>query len=163
MRHWLRTLALTLTLAPASAPAIIAAGCGQSLGTPAIHTAGGTTAGPQDGPAIPLPDNQGYAEVVLDRTGVIPGKAGGARINVYFLIQDLKSSFVPVPTDVTVKAVPPDGEPVNLKLKHEPAQGKEIDKSRFASPPGNFDYDELRGEATATVGGKPVTQPFAFR
>jgi hypothetical protein len=119
--------------------------------------------GPHGGSAIPLGDHQGYAEVVLDRTGATPGKAGGVRICVYFLTQDLKSSLSPVPTDVTVKAVPPDGEPVTLTLKPEPGQGKKMDKSRFASPPGNFDYDELRGEVSATVDGKPVTQPFAFR
>jgi hypothetical protein len=157
MRPWLRTLTLTL------APTIIGAGCGQSLGTPAVHTAEGTITGPHGGSAIPLGDIQGYAEVVLDRTGAIPGKAGGVRINVYFLTQDLTKSLSPVPTDVTVKAVPPDGESVTLTLKHEPVQGKEIDKDRFVSPPGNFDYDELRGEVTATVGGKPVTHPFAFR
>ena len=79
---------------------------------------------------------------------------------VYFLGPDKAAAMAPPPGDVRVKVIPPEGEPSELALKAEP---KGADTARFASPPGRYDYDELRGEVTATVGGGSVTTPFAMR
>ncbi|MFO0911275.1 MAG: hypothetical protein U0794_23540, partial [Isosphaeraceae bacterium] len=64
----------------------------------------------------------------------------------------------------SIKAVPPGAEPVTVNLKADPGSDKlPGDKGRFTSPPGNFDFDELRGEVSASLNGQTETVPFAFR
>lgn len=155
MRRWTPTLTLALVLAAAG----VVSGCGSGPSTPAAGQ--GTKIGPHGGPALPLGES-GFAEVVLDRSKVKPVTNDGARIQVYFLDPGLKAPLSPAPTEVTVKAEPPGESPLTLTLKPEPGD-KPLDKGRFVSPPGKLDYDELRGEVTATVNGSAVTQPFALR
>jgi hypothetical protein len=152
MRHGLRCALLL--------PASLVLGCGTITPAPPI-TAKGTTIGPHGGSAVPLPDDKGYAEVVVERESRAI-KSARSRIAVYFLTSDLKSPFGGAPSGVIVKAVPPEGEAVTLTLAPAPASSDKAGKCRFVSDPGKFDYDELRGELTATIDGKSMTQPFAF-
>jgi hypothetical protein len=153
---------IAIAMAMAIASAVSASGCG-TIGGAATPTAPGTTVGPHGGTAVPLPGDRGYAEVQLDRTGVKPGRPGGARLNVYFLASDLKAPLSASPTEVTVKAIPPGGEALTLTLRPDAPGDKKAAPGRFTSPPGDLDYDELRGEVSATIDGQTSTVPFAFR
>lgn len=126
----------------------LAVGCG--VGTPAVSS-GGTKIGPHGGVARPI--GAGYAEVLIDKD--FKKKGAKPRIVVYFLGPDAKTALASAPTDVSVKAVPPVGEPSTALLS---AEG-----DRFVSPFGDYDHDELQGVVSATVGGQPLTVNFAFR
>ena len=138
----------------AAAPLAVV-GCGGGSST--TVTAAGTTAGPHGGLAIPLPDGKGFAEVVVEKDPKAkPGsKSAMPKIAVYFLGPDVKTPLTPAPTTVSVKSIPPTGESATVSLT--------LDGTRFITPPGDFDYDELRGELTATFDGQSATVPFAFR
>ncbi|MFO0910524.1 MAG: hypothetical protein U0794_19625, partial [Isosphaeraceae bacterium] len=107
MHRTVRPLALTCLLGAVAS----LAGCGSDSPV-ASPVAEGTRVGPHGGPAIPLSGAKGYAEVVLDRSGVKPGSTNGARLFVYFLDHDLKAELSPLPSEVSIKAVPPGAEPV---------------------------------------------------
>ncbi|HEV3162696.1 MAG TPA: hypothetical protein VGZ22_01550 [Isosphaeraceae bacterium] len=140
--------------------AMTMSGCG-SVGVSASPDLVAAT-GPHGGRAVLLPGGAGYGEVVVEHDkSSRPGPAS-ARLVVYFLKTDLKTPLSPAPLDVRVKAVPPNGEPATVPLTPQAKRGDAMSSGRFASAPGNFDFDELQGDLTATVAGQTVTRPFSF-
>lgn len=131
-------------------------GCG--AGGASSEPPGGTLKqdmGPHGGAAVPLGD-RGYVEVVMDAGG---GRPGQSRLVAYFLSTDRKSPLAATPASVTASLQLPTGESPSVAFT---ADGK-TGENRFASPPGDYAFDELRGEVTAALDGETFTVPFAFR
>ena len=136
-----------------------ATGCGGSA--PQVTTElAQAMPGLNGGTAYPIPGDFGYAEIVVERTK--PGQP--VTLVVYFLDPTAKKALPVAPTAVRAKLVlPVDNEPikdVTLTAKAKPGAGE---GTRFASAPGPFDFDELRGELFLTLSGQDVVVPFAFR
>jgi hypothetical protein len=81
---------------------------------------------------------------------------------VYLLDPELKAPLTSAPTEISVKIIPPVGDPATLSLKPDPDAKDPLAKQRFASAPGKYDYDELKGEITATIDGQSSTQTFSM-
>jgi hypothetical protein len=146
----------------ASTSILFGGGCGGEP-TPAAAAPRGSTTGPHGGIAVPLPGDQGYAEVVVERIASKGTAKAPSKLAVYFLNADLKAPLSPLPTNVAVKAILPTGDTANPTLTLEPKSSDPLAAGRHVSPTGDFDYDELSGEVTATVDGASVSLPFAFR
>lgn len=111
------------------------------------------------GTAYPIPGDLGFVEVVVERTK--PGKP--VILAAYFLDSTAKSAMTTEPATVKARLVIPlEDAPkdVTLSAKAKPGSGT---GKRFATEPGNFDFDELRGDLFVTLEGKELTVPFAFR
>jgi hypothetical protein len=54
-----------------------------------------------------------------------------------------------------------EGGHESLALEPQPAPKDPAGVGRFASDPGKFDYDEIQGEHSVTLGDQVVTRPFA--
>ena len=132
-------------------------GCGRSFTTPARHTSAN---GPHGGFAVPLPNQLGYAEVVIE-VGTAPrGKEPDSQVVVYFLQPDLKTALAPLPSNASVKLLFPDKEPATVSLSPQPNPEDPAGTGRFASSPGPYLVDEPIGELTATVSGSPFRGSF---
>ncbi len=112
------------------------------------------------GTAYPIPGDLGYAEVVIERSR--PGQP--VTLAVYFLDSTAKKAMASEPAEVRAKLViPVEDAPKDVKLSTKSKSSGKSEGIRFATEPGNFDFDELRGELFVTLEGKEVAVPFAFR
>jgi hypothetical protein len=118
--------------------------------------------GPHGGPALPLPGDQGFGEVVLE-TDPAAKPGSPPRVVIYFLRADLKTALDATPTAVIVKLKQPSGEPTELTLSNTPKPGDSAGGSRFASPPVKDPTDPLIGDVLVTLGGQTTTIPFSSR
>jgi hypothetical protein len=141
--------------------AALSAGCGGS--PPADPAAVVATVGPHGGRAVSLPDKKGLVEVVVE-----PAK-GSTKANrqvvlaVYLLGPDGKSALSPAPSQVAVSVVTPQdttAKPVSLRAEDAAKPGTSVGL-RYVSDPGDFDYDELRGDVSITIEGREVKARFA--
>lgn len=140
--------------------AVVPLGCGGAAGTTMSTKALPAKPGTHGGTAFPLPDEKGYAEIVVEP--VKQTKAGREVVlAVYFLTADLKLALPSAPADVFAKMTLPGEE--GEKRVNLIATPKSPNDGRFATEVGRFDYDEIRGELAATIGGSPITVPFAIR
>jgi hypothetical protein len=134
------------------------AGCGD--GTPkASESVLKSVTGPHGAMALPIPGDKGYVEPLVERPGSgKPGAKLGAPVFAVYLLQpDGKSPLASAPTSVSANLrIPGQDSPVLVALSPD-ATG------RFVSAPGDYEYDELRGEISLTLDGAAVTVPFAFR
>ena len=150
MRFALRTLT-PLLLA-------LSLGCGERASTPDALPVVARVFGPHNGPAVALPGDRGYAEVLAE-----PGRAGqDPSLVVYFLDPDLKRVLSPLPSDVRVKLNVAGGETEEMPLSHAPKSKDKAGSGRMASPPVSVDPDRVSGELSATVEGHPFTVAFAI-
>jgi hypothetical protein len=135
------------------------AGCGPGGGQVAPPAPTPST-GPHGGPAVPLPGDSGFGEVVVEP---MPSRSAplNARVAVYFLERDLKSPLSPPPTDVRLDLDLPGGESAALPLSPEPKADDAAGRGRFVSRPGPYLMDQVMGKLTATVSGQGFTRPFA--
>jgi hypothetical protein len=110
--------------------------------------------GPHGGPAVALPDDRGYVEIVSEatRTGTDPVVAA------YFLKPDLKTPLVPPPGDARIRTG--DSE-VPLSASPGPTRDP-AGAGRMVSGPLPIDPDRIAGELSVTVDGQPFTAPFAL-
>lgn len=134
------------------------AGCG---GQPPVETTEIAKAQPglNGGTAYPIPGDLGYAEVVIERGR--PGQP--VTLAVYFLDSTAKKSLSSDPEKVRAKLViPVEDSPKEVKLSAKAKNGKSEGK-RYATEPGNYDFDELKGELFVTLDGKEITLSFMFR
>ena len=150
---------LIFSLLAAIAPLLIS-GCGGQADVKVTEVAQAKP-GLNGGTAFPLPDKLGYAEVVVERTK--PGQP--VTVAVYFLDETATKPLAKTPTSVKASLqLPTDQEPkaVSLSAK-EKTGGKPAVGPRFATAPGPYDFDELKGDVQVTLDGKEVTVPFALR
>ncbi len=151
MRYAPRTSAPLLFL-------VLALGCGERASTPDASTVVAKVFGPHNGPAVALPGDRGYAEVIAE-----PNRGGqDPSVVVYFLDSDLKRVLSPLPSDVRVKLAIPGGGIEELALSPSPKPRDRAGSGRMASPPVPVDPDRVSGELTATVEGQPFTMAFAI-
>lgn len=135
-----------------------AEGCAK--GTPANSTASAPAAGPHGGFAAALPNNQGFAEVVIEADAAGAGAAPRTQVVVYFLAPDLKSALTALPTGVSVRLMFPDKDAETIPLSAQAKADDPTGGGRFASNPGQYFLDEPIGELTATLGGQAFTAAF---
>ena len=137
---------------------VLALGCGGQASTPDASTVVAKVFGPHNGPALALPGDRGYAEVLAE-----PNRGGrDPSVVVYFLDPDLKRVLSPLPTDVRVKLAIPGGGIEELPLSPAPKPRDRAGSGRMASPPVPVDPDRLSGELSAIVEGQPFTVAFAI-
>lgn len=146
-------IALTSILAAASA------GCGAGGGGSSA-TSLPSKSGVHGGTAFPLPNDRGYAEVVIEPQKVT--KAGREVVlAVYFLKPDLKAALEPAPSGVAAKlAVPGQEAPATPTFAPKPLKPGD---GRFATEVGPYDVDEIRGEVTGSLDGQAFAVPIAIR
>ncbi len=111
--------------------------------------------GPHQGPAYALPDGLGYAELANDPKAEEQDRTAATALVVYFLKPDAKTSLTPAPTDVKFQATIGRKNQV-IDLKPAPKADDPAGESRFASQPGPYRLEDLRGDLAAKAGGTPV-------
>lgn len=118
--------------------------------------------GPKGTAALALPDQLGYVEPIVERTGA--GKSAKTAFAAYFVASDGKTPLDPAPSNVEATLTLQGSEsPTTVALSPRP-QGNDVwGKARFATEPGEYNSDEIRGELRATIGGKAVKVPLALR
>jgi hypothetical protein len=149
--HQIRNTALVL----AGFLGIGLAGCG-SQSYPEIPK--GISQGPHGGMAFELSDGLGYCELKYETKGT--GAASKTELAVYFLQPDGKTAISPAPTDAQA-VIEATGDTVKLQAAAAPSD--DAGGARFIFPPGSVDEDQLQGELSATIDGKPAKVKFHFR
>lgn len=119
------------------------------------------TVGPHQGTAYALPDGLGYAEVVNEPSASERDRAAPTAIVIYFLGPDAKAALTPAPTDVKFQVASGRGKGQAVSLSAGPKSDDPAGASRFASPTGPYQLEDLHGELTAKAGGKPAKIPIA--
>ena len=107
---------------------------------------------------VPLPDKQGYVELLNDKRQRKYG-ASETTIVAYLLGPDQKTALGQKPTNVSVKLDTPSGQQT-ISLLAKPDQGDSVGSARFASEFGPFDLNQRGGEVTVAIDGKTLTTPF---
>lgn len=138
---------------------LIAPGCGATRTEPDRQINSATANGPHGGPALPLPDDKGFAEIVIERG---TKKKDPSRFAIYFLASDLKAPLTPLPAEVRATLVSNEGE-ASLAFSPDPKPRDPAGPGRFSSPTGSYDADEYTGELSAVLDGQTFTRPFALR
>lgn len=134
-------------------------GCGKS--DVVVTEVAKSKAGLNGGIAFPLPESQGHAELVVER-----GKPGQPVVIAIYLLDDTATKAMTAKAS-SIKAtlqLPTDPEPKPVTFTEKPkAGGKPPIGTRFATAPGPYDFDELKGDIFVTIDGKELTVPFALR
>ena len=134
-------------------------GCGKS--DVVVTEVAKSKAGLNGGVAFPLPESQGHAELVVER-----GKPGQPVVIAVYLLDDTATKAMTAKAS-SIKAnlqLPTDPEPKSVAFTEKPkAGGKPPSGTRFATAPGPYDFDELKGDIFVTIDGKELTVPFALR
>jgi hypothetical protein len=135
-------------------------GCGGG-GNTVNPTIAANRPGPHGGMAFPLPADRGHVEVVVEKPA--NWKPGGkSSLVVYFLDATASGPITVTPSDVTVKVqLPSKPEPETVTLAA--STDKKASEVKYASVPGDYDFDTMSGDVTATLDGQPVTVPFMLR
>ena len=122
--------------------------------------------GPHNGLMIPLPQNEGFAEI-LNQEATSAGSRQRGRlprmIVVYFLGADKKSALSTAPTAVSVKflgeTAGTEGPAISLSPAADPKDP--AGAMRFTSAAGDYDLARRRAKLTADlVGGQKLDEGF---
>jgi hypothetical protein len=118
---------------------------------------------------IRLPEDKGFVEIVNEPEVSDRRNAPPTSIVAYYLQADGKSPLSPAPSDVSFtidtgggretrgKQGPGPAVPLNAEPKADDPAGA----GRFASKPGPYVLDGIRGTLTAKVSGKETSISFA--
>lgn len=141
--------------------ALVLIGCGSATEPEVVTQIAQSKPGLNGGMAFPLPENLGYAEVVIERSK--PGAP--VVLAVYFLDESVTKEIASEPASVSATLeLPTEETPKTVSLTAKAATNGKAGKGRkFVSAPGAYDFDELKGKITASVNGKEVSVPFAMR
>jgi hypothetical protein len=131
-------------------------GCGSGLPAPPAPTTAPSKVGPHGGMAFPMLEGQAYAEVVNEPPIEDRRSNSTTAIVVYFLGMDAKESATTVPAEVKFVLDLGRGSTRVISLKAEPKTGDPAGGARFVSEMGPYRVEDLRGDLTADVGGKPA-------
>jgi hypothetical protein len=143
MKIFQRTVSTSLLL-------VFVAGC--EPGAPNLRPGPET---PHGGSLFPLPDGQGYVEILKQTTS---GRKPQSRIVAYFLGADRKPMAV-TPIAVSLKLQAGGTAPVEFKPTRDTDPVKTGGLSSALIP----DRDDLGGDLSATIDGKSVTIPISLR
>lgn len=138
---------------------LVASGCGAPRTEPDRKINSATTNGPHGSPALPLPDDKGFAEIVIERGA---RKKDPSHLAIYFLESDLKAPLKTLPTEVRATLVSTEGES-SVAFSPAPMPKDPAGPARFGSPNGVYDSDEYTGELSVVLNGQTITRPFALR
>jgi hypothetical protein len=143
MKIFQRTVATSLLLA-------FVAGC--EPGPPNLRPGPET---PHGGSLFPLPDGQGYVEILKQTTS---GRKPRTRIVAYFLDTDRKT-LAAIPIAVSLKLQAGGTAPVEFRSTSDPDPAKAGGLTSALIP----DRDDLGGDLSAMIDGKSVTIPISLR
>jgi hypothetical protein len=128
--------------------------------------------GPHQGATLQLPEKKGFVELINDPEPRDRRSNQPTSLVAYFLKMDGKTPLKPAPTDVSFTIdtaagtrggrggnTPSSSQPV--PLAHEPKQDDPAGASRFASKPGPYVLDAIRGSLSAKIDGQPVSVTFS--
>ena len=107
---------------------------------------------------VPLPDNQGYVELLNDKREKRYG-AFETTIVAYLLQPDKKTALSLKSTNVSVKLDTSGGQKTVMLLA-KPDQGDSVGSARFASEFGPFELNQRGGDVVVAIDGKTLTMPF---
>jgi hypothetical protein len=146
MRHALLFLSLV--------PAGMCSGCGPGVHTSALPASSAL----HGGVLIPLPENQGYVELLNDKR---ERKSGRVQTNIvaYLLQPDQKTALAAKPSKVAVKLDTPRG-PATIDLVPKPNQADPIAGTPYVSEFGPYELNQRGGEVTVAIDGKTLTALF---
>jgi hypothetical protein len=124
--------------------------------------------GPHQGATLQLPDKKGFVELMNDPKPRDRRSNEPTSLVAYFLKMDAKSPLAPAPTDVTFTIDPPRGgrgrkaasAPEPVALAPEPKADDPAGASRFASKPGPYLLDAIRGTLSAKIDGQEASVNF---
>jgi hypothetical protein len=119
---------------------------------------------------IRLPGDKGFVELLNEPEPSDRSRPEPTSIAAYYLQSDGKSPLTPAPTDVKfeidagrrnprVKEAPTG----TIPLSAEPKSGDPAGAGHFASKPGPYILDDLRGTLSAKIGGEEIAVSFAER
>jgi hypothetical protein len=138
--------------------ALVAAGIESGCG-PGVHTSAlPASSSLHGGILIPLPEDQGYVELLNDKR---ERKYGVFQTNIvaYLLQPDQKTPYSGKATKVSIKLDTPRGaETIALVPKPEP--GDPAAGARYVSEFGLYDLAQRGGEIIVAIDGKTLTAPF---
>ncbi len=109
--------------------------------------------GPHGSLANPIGE-VGFVEVVRE------GGFDQVVLAVYFLSLDLESPMSPLPSNVTLDIKTPVREMTGVSIRPQGTSGDET-SGRYATAPGDYDYDEISGTVYLTIDGDSLEVPFA--
>jgi hypothetical protein len=146
----MRRALLCLSLVPAG----LCSGCGAGSYPSALPA----TSPLHGGILIPLPENQGYVELLNDKR---ERRAGYFQTNLvaYLLQSDQKTALAAKPSKVSVKLDTPRG-PATIDLVPKPSQADPIAGTPYVSEFGLYDLNQRGGEVIVAIDGKSLTAPF---
>jgi hypothetical protein len=146
MRHALVFLSLV--------PAGMCQGCG-----PGVHTSALPASSPlHGGILIPLPEDQGYVELLNEKR---ERRAGTFQTTIvaYLLQPDQKTALAAKPSKVSVKLGTSRG-PATIDLLPKPGQADPVAGAPYVSEFGPYDLNQNGGEVIVAIDGKTLTAPF---
>ena len=124
--------------------------------------------GPHRGATLQLPDKKGFVELINEPEPRDRRSNEPTALVAYFLKMDGKSPLEPAPTDVNFAIDSGGGRGVRGKsasqtvpLAAEPKPDDPAGASRFASKPGPYLLDSVRGTLSAKIDGQSTSVNFA--
>jgi hypothetical protein len=126
--------------------------------------------GPHHGMTHQLPDKKGFVELVNEPQPTDRRNPTPTSLVAYFLKLDAKSPLEPAPTDVSFTIDSGGGGRGGrgkqaarqvVALTIEPKADDPAGAGRFASKPGPYQLDSLRGALSAKIDGQAVSTVFA--
>ena len=117
--------------------------------------------GPHRGRLLRLPDDAGFAEVVVESAGKSP-KSAITEVAAYFFGPDARAPLAPPPADVAVSLYLAEAkERRTVPLKPASKDGDPASSGRFAAvPPPGFDGVIVSGRLSAKLGGRDIDVVF---
>jgi hypothetical protein len=117
--------------------------------------------GPHRGLVLKLPENSGFAEIVVEAADGGTARSGRNEVAVYFLGSDVKTPLTPSPTDVRIDLVLGEAQTRKIvSLSERPRSRDPSGKTRFSVPaPDGFD-GTLGGKLTANLSGRSIEIAF---
>jgi hypothetical protein len=139
------------------AAAALVAGCGGSD----LRPAGSPVLGPHQGRLLKLPDDLGFAEVVVESSGRSP-RSLTTEVATYFFGPDSQGPLIPPPTDVSLMLYLGESKTrETVALKPAAKAGAPESAGRFAAvPPPGFDGLIASGKLAARHQGREIDIPF---
>jgi hypothetical protein len=139
-------------------PSLLAAGMCSGCG-PGVKTSALPGSSPlHGGILIPLPEDQGYVELLNDKR---ERRAGYFQTNLvaYLLQPDQKTALAVKPSKVSVKLDTPRG-PATIDLVPKPSQADPMAGAPYVSEFGPYELNQRGGEVIVAIDGKTLTAPF---
>ena len=123
-----------------------------------------TIPGPHGGTAIPIEGGIGYCEARLEQVGKVGrNEPRESELAVYFLGSDGKTSLTTLPSEVSASLMASvnssDRHSKTMPLVSKPKSADSAGAARFATEPGRYAEDSIRGRLNVVIDGKSIKIP----